>query len=109
MHRTESTEVSRFFTVPRSSQDLMERFELVYRTTRMGRGGTFNIIKAIGSDALFALMIVSKAVDREAGTDYSSRVQRYYSHVLDTDPAIAVAQTDVKGDRLLRPPRAGRP
>lgn len=101
--REHGGEVSRFFTVPRSSQDLMERFELVYRTTRMGRGGTFNIIKAIGSDALFALMIVSKAVDREAGTDYSSRVQRYYSHVLDTDPAIAVAQTDVKGDRLLRP------
>lgn len=95
-------EMSAFFSVPRSGSDLMERYNLIYSTTRFGRG-TFNIIKAIGSDALFALMLIAKRVDATTGSNYYERVSRYYDYIVNNDLAIAVAQTDVKGDRNLRP------
>jgi len=46
---------------------------------------------------------VSAAVDHQYGTEYASRVQAYYEHCRDNDLALAVAQTDVKGDRSLGP------
>ncbi|WP_054853093.1 4-hydroxyphenylacetate 3-hydroxylase N-terminal domain-containing protein [Vulcanisaeta distributa] len=96
--------ISRFYKVPRSPSDLIERFRLIYNTTLLGRGGMFNIMKTIGSDALFGLMIASKQLDRaRGGTNYYDRVMRYYEHVVKDDITIAVAQTDVKGDRMLRP------
>ncbi len=94
--------ISSFYKVPKSSSDLIERFKLIYETTRLGRG-MFNIIKAIGSDALFALMIVSKKIDKTIGTNYYERVMKYYEYVVRNDLALAVAQTDVKGDRSKRP------
>ena len=95
-------EISSFYKVPRGPSDLKERFRLIYETTRYGRG-MFNIIKAIGSDALFALMIVTKRMDKQLGTDYYKRVMEYYKYVVKNDLGLAVAQTDVKGDRSLRP------
>jgi 4-hydroxybutyryl-CoA dehydratase/vinylacetyl-CoA-Delta-isomerase len=95
-------EISSFYKIPRSFTDLVDRFNLIYETTRLGRG-MFNIIKAIGSDALFALMIITKRMDKELGTDYYKRVMKYYEYVVKNDLALAVAQTDVKGDRSLRP------
>jgi len=94
--------ISRFYKIPRSPGDLLERFRLIYETTRLGRG-MFNIIKAIGSDALFALMIISRRVDKAFGTNYHERVMDYYRYVVENDLALAVAQTDVKGDRSRRP------
>ncbi len=93
---------SKFFRVPRNSQDLMERHGLIYGLT-MYCNGIFNISQAIGSDALFALLITSRRVDRERGTDYTKRVENYLAHVRDKDLTIATAQTDVKGDRSKRP------
>lgn len=95
-------EISAFFKIPRSSGDLIERYNLIYLTTRFGRG-TFNIIKAIGSDALFALMLIAKRIDAMTRSNYAERVAKYYEYIVKNDLAIAVAQTDVKGDRLLRP------
>ena len=95
-------EISKFYKIPRNPSDLNERFELIYETSRYGRG-LFNIIKAIGSDALFALLMVTKRMDSDLGTDYHSRVMKLYKYVVENDLGIAVAQTDVKGDRSLRP------
>ncbi len=95
-------EVSQYFRFPRGSADLLARHKLVYDTT-MRCNGVFNISQAIGSDALFALSAVSRKVDAAAGTDYSKRVRDYYRHVATKDLTIAVAQTDVKGDRSKRP------
>ncbi|MGC8622236.1 MAG: 4-hydroxyphenylacetate 3-hydroxylase N-terminal domain-containing protein, partial [Caldisphaera sp.] len=50
---------SKFYKIPRNGNDLIERFNLIYETSKLGRG-SFDVIKAIGSDALFALMIVAK-------------------------------------------------
>ena len=60
-------------------------------------------MQAIGSDALFSLMIVTRKVDRKYGTNYYDRVMKYYEYVVGNDLAIAVAQTDVKGNMAKRP------
>ena len=100
--------ISTFYKIPKNSKDLNKRFELIYETSRYGRG-LFNIIKAIGSDALFALMMVTKKMDQELGTDYYSRVMKFYEYVIENDLGLAVAQTDVKGDRSLRPHQQNDP
>ncbi|WP_338603283.1 4-hydroxyphenylacetate 3-hydroxylase family protein [Sulfolobus tengchongensis] len=94
--------VSKFFKVPSSSQDLLDRHKLIYDLT-LYCNGIFNISQAIGSDAIFALMITAKQVDRKYGTDYSKHVENYLQKVAKEDLTIATAQTDVKGDRSKRP------
>ncbi|MEM4769195.1 MAG: 4-hydroxyphenylacetate 3-hydroxylase family protein [Saccharolobus sp.] len=94
--------ISKFFKIPTNSQDLLERHKLIYDLT-LYCNGIFNISQAIGSDAIFALMITAKQVDRKYGTDYYKRVEKYFERVAKEDLTIATAQTDVKGDRSKRP------
>jgi aromatic ring hydroxylase len=94
--------ISKFFKIPRNTSDLLERHELIYNST-MYCNGVFNISQAIGSDALSALMITTKKLDKKYGTDYYKRVEKYYQKVIKEDLTIALAQTDVKGDRAKRP------
>ncbi|MGC9134344.1 4-hydroxyphenylacetate 3-hydroxylase N-terminal domain-containing protein [Caldisphaera sp.] len=93
---------SKFYKIPRNGNDLIERFNLIYETSKLGRG-SFDVIKAIGSDALFALMIVAKKTDSYFKTHYYENVMKFYEYVIKNDLGLAVAQTDVKGDRDLRP------
>jgi len=95
-------EVSRYFVVPRSSSDLISRHRLVYDST-MACSGIFNISQAIGSDAIFALHLVSRETDLKHHKEYSQRVKNYHESVAKNDLTLAVAQTDVKGDRKKRP------
>lgn len=94
--------ISRYFKVPKNTNDLLERHKLIYEDT-LRFDGLFNIVQAIGSDALFSLMIIARKVDRKYGTNYYDRVMKYYEYVVKNDLAIAVAQTDVKGNRAKRP------
>ena len=94
--------VSKFFKIPTNSQDLLDRHKLIYDMT-LYCNGIFNISQAIGSDAIFALMITAKQVDRKYGTDYYKRVEKYFERVAKEDLTLATAQTDVKGDRSKRP------
>ncbi len=93
---------SRYFNHPQNADDLLKRNLLIEETTKRCRG-SLNIVKAIGTDALFALHIVTWLMDRELGTKYSERVKDFRAHCEKNDLAMAVAQTDVKGDRGLRP------
>jgi aromatic ring hydroxylase len=98
-HDPEMGPVSAFYKIPHGVDDLLKRHELIKESTRYCNG-VFNIVQAIGSDALFALFITaSKSGDRV----FHERVQKYYRYVVENDLATAVAQTDVKGDRSLRP------
>ncbi len=100
--------ISRYFRIPRDVRDLLRREELIETVTRVG--DTFvPLVKEIGTDALFALMIVCAEVDRSAGTSYLERVKQFYAHCRDGDLAMAVAQTDAKGDRSLRPHQQPHP
>ena len=67
-------------------------------------GGTLVVlIKEIGTDCLFALHLVAKQMDKKLGTAYLPRVRAIYEHCRNNDLAMAVAQTDVKGDRSRGP------
>jgi len=60
------------------------------------------VLKEVGSDALFALLRTLDGPELEKAT-------AYYRHVRDDDVALAVAQTDVKGDRSLPPHAQAEP
>jgi 4-hydroxybutyryl-CoA dehydratase/vinylacetyl-CoA-Delta-isomerase len=95
-------EISRYYLLSRSPSDLLARHRLVYDSTT-ACNGVFNISQAIGSDAISALSIVASKVDRSQGTEYAGRVESYRRHVAENDLTLAVAQTDAKGNRKLRP------
>ena len=98
----EGGEYSRYYQIPRTPDDLLQRSRLIEAATTEG-ATLVVLIKEIGTDALCGLLRVSSAVDAEHGTGYQARVQAFYEHCRDNDLAVAVAQTDVKGDRGLRP------
>lgn len=105
--------ISRYFALPRTSDDLVLRSKLIETATRLG-GTLVVLIKEIGSDALFALHLVAQQVDAalvKAGqpAPYLERVRRFYAHCRDNDLAMAVAQTDVKGDRGRGPSEQEHP
>lgn len=92
-------EHSAYFRVPKSSDDLLRRSRLIETATREA-GTLVVLVKEIGTDALFALMRVLGRFDKTEGL---SRVNAFYQRCRDGDLAMAVAQTDVKGDRGRRP------
>ncbi|MBI3971373.1 MAG: gamma-aminobutyrate dehydratase [Chloroflexi bacterium] len=94
--------VSRYFVPPRNADDLLARSRLIETATRLG-GTLVVLIKEIGSDALYALSIVAAELDRRTGSAYALRVRALLERCAAEDLAIAVAQTDVKGDRSLGP------
>jgi aromatic ring hydroxylase len=95
-------EQSRYYATPTSGDDLLARSRLIEEATRLG-GTLVVLVKEIGTDALFALGNVAKEVDDCVGTTYGARVRNFHDHCARNDLAIAVAQTDVKGDRSLGP------
>jgi aromatic ring hydroxylase len=88
-------EYSAFYRVPRSVDDLLARSELIEVVTALG-GTLVTLVKEIGSDALFAL-------ERSLRGEARDRARSYHRHCRERDLAVAVAQTDVKGDRSLAP------
>jgi 4-hydroxybutyryl-CoA dehydratase/vinylacetyl-CoA-Delta-isomerase len=98
----DGSEYSRYYQIAKSADDLLKRSALIEQATAAG-GTLVVLIKEIGSDALFALMRVASAVDAKYGSAYAGRVGDFYRHCRSNDLAVAVAQTDVKGDRSLGP------
>ena len=99
---------SRYFKKPAGTEDLLNRREMIERSTRLG-GSVVLLIKEIGTDALFALDLVSRMVDAKAGTNYGGRVAAFHRKCRREDLALAVAQTDAKGDRSLLPSQQEHP
>ena len=99
---------SRYFKKPENADDLLKRREMIERSTRLG-GSVVLLIKEIGSDALFALDLVTQHLDDNKGTDYNQRVAAFHTECKRRDLSLAVAQTDVKGDRRLLPSQQAHP
>ena len=99
---------SRFYHVPQNAEDLRRRRDLIATGTQLG-STVVPLIHEIGSDALFGLLNVTSAMDQARGTSYLPRVQRFLADARREDWALAVAQTDAKGDRLKRPHQQERP
>jgi aromatic ring hydroxylase len=96
------TPYSRYYKLPRNGDDLLDRSRLIEGATALG-GTLVVLVKEIGTDALFALHLIAHELDRRKGTAYLDRVKKFYEHARHGDLALAVAQTDVKGDRSRSP------
>ena len=95
-------EMSRYFLPPQNAEQLLKRSELIETACR--EGGTLVVLaKVVGSDALFGLLRTAKKVDAACGTSYYRRVKAFYDYCCKEDVNFALAQTDTKGDRALRP------
>jgi len=90
---------STYYHIPRGTQDLLDRSKLIETGTALG-GTLVLLIKEIGTDALFALMRLLARAGEAQGLE---RVRTVYRRYRDGDLALAVAQTDAKGDRSKRP------
>ncbi len=96
-----SREIPVLYRRPRSAADVLARSVAIELTTAHG-ACIPPLIKEIGTDALLALLRVTE------GEAYE-RVLAFYEHCRDGDLAIAVAQTDVKGNRSLAPHQQADP
>lgn len=94
-------EHSAYYKVPRDAEDLLARMRLIDASTAEG-GTVVTLIKEIGTDATFALL-------RKLTGEARDKVQAFHDHCRDNDLAVAVAQTDVKGDRSLGPSKQADP
>ncbi|MGH2765342.1 MAG: 4-hydroxyphenylacetate 3-hydroxylase N-terminal domain-containing protein [Actinomycetota bacterium] len=90
---------SSYYRIPRSADDLLARSRLIELGTTEG-GTLVLLIKEIGTDALFALMRILAAAGERDGEE---RVRAFHRRCRNEDAALAVAQTDVKGDRSRHP------
>ncbi len=93
---------SRYYHLPSKAEDLLKRSQLISASTREA-ATLVVLIKEIGTDALFALHIVAEEMAKRGKPEYKERVQKYYQMCRDRDYSVAVAQSDVKGDRSLGP------
>ncbi len=100
--------INRFYKIPRNADDLLQRRELIAGATYAGRA-IIQLIREIGTDFLFAHTIVSHSMQETTKAPYYERLQAYHRSVAETDLAMAVAQTDVKGDRSLGPAEQEHP
>lgn len=95
---------SRYFKIPTDADDLLRRSALIEAATREGRT-LVTLIKEIGTDALLWLSTMAPTL----GEPYGTRIRQFYEYCRDGDLAMAVAQTDVKGDRSLGPSQQADP
>lgn len=99
VHREAGEDFSAYYRVPRNAQDLQERSRLIEAGTAEGATLVL-LIKEIGTDAIFALQ---RVLARDGISEGLERLTKFYRHCREHDLALAVAQTDVKGDRGKRP------
>jgi 4-hydroxybutyryl-CoA dehydratase/vinylacetyl-CoA-Delta-isomerase len=92
-------EYSAYYRIPRHTQDLLDRTKLIELGTELGATLVI-LIKEIGTDALFAL---KRVLTRKHEAQGMKRLEAFYLSCREKDLALAVAQTDVKGDRSKRP------
>ena len=106
--REGGTEYSRYYHLPRNGADLLKRSQLIAASTREG-ATLVVLIKEIGTDALLALHIIGERMAAAGKPAYRERIAKYHQLCRDNDLAVAVAQTDVKGDRSLGPTAQDHP
>jgi 4-hydroxyphenylacetate 3-monooxygenase/4-hydroxybutyryl-CoA dehydratase/vinylacetyl-CoA-Delta-isomerase len=98
-HLTGQT-INRFTNVNRSSDDLLKKQRMIRQACHL-TGGC--IQRCMGCDAINALHFVTYEVDKAYGTEYHKRFLKFLEYFQKNDLTAAAAQTDVKGNRSLRP------
>lgn len=94
-------EHSAFYALPRGAEDVFRRSKMIEEGTAVG-ATVVPLIKEIGTDGIFAMLRVLEGEGRE-------RAEAFWRHCRDEDLALALAQTDVKGDRGKAPHQQADP
>jgi 4-hydroxyphenylacetate 3-monooxygenase/4-hydroxybutyryl-CoA dehydratase/vinylacetyl-CoA-Delta-isomerase len=92
--------INRFTHINQSAEDLLKKQEMIRKACHL-TGGC--IQRCMGCDAINALSVITYETDKAHGTDYHRRFTEYLKYFQREDLTAAMAQTDVKGDRSLRP------
>lgn len=98
--------INRFTHISQSTDDLMKKQEL---TRMLCRKSGRCIQRCMGVDALNGLSVVTKEIDEVTGSNYHERFCNYLKWFQENDLVGNAAQTDVKGDRSLRPHQQADP
>jgi len=94
--------INRWNHIHQSTEDLLKKQKITREFSHMS--GTC-IQRCMGADMMNALSVVSKEADEmnSGKTEYHARFLNFLKDWQEKDMIGAAAQTDVKGDRLLRP------
>jgi len=98
----EGEDVSFVFFSPRNSEDLFRRREIIQTLGRIANGCPGGA-KLTGIDGLNGLSVITRRIDAAKATNYAQRFDAFQKYLQKTDPAVALAMTEVKGDRSKRP------
>lgn len=92
--------INRYTHMHQSQDDLLKKQKMTRMyCRRVGRC----VQRCMGIDVMNALSVVTKRMDDELGTEYHKRFLNYLEYYQENDLVGNAAQTDVKGDRSLRP------
>ena len=92
--------VNRFTHIHRSTDDLVDKVKL---QRLLGRQTGTCFQRCVGLDALNALEITTFEMEKELGTPYHRRFNRFLEQVQEENAVCDGAMTDPKGDRGRRP------
>jgi len=96
---TSGKRVNRFLHVNESSDDLLNKLELV----RLVCQETGCAMRYLSMDGINALYEGTHRIDQEENTEYQQRFLSYLHDIQASDLTVGIAMTDAKGDRSLRP------
>ena len=103
IEKDEDGELVPFIYMPQKNMDdLLRLREWVKLQARVCFGKPSGA-KFVGKDGLNAVTVVAPRIDRQFGTNYAANVEAYRKYLQKNDLSLALAMTDVKGDRSLRP------
>ncbi|MHA1968260.1 MAG: 4-hydroxyphenylacetate 3-hydroxylase family protein [Candidatus Hodarchaeales archaeon] len=104
-HITNET-INRFTHIHQSTEDLLKKQEMTRRICRYTGGCIF---RCMGIDAMNALSVITHRAEAMTGKPYNQRWLEYLKFWQKNDIVATSAQTDVKGDRSLRPHQQADP
>lgn len=90
------------FSAIKSKEDMLRLREVVKVLARTCLGKPAGA-KFVGKDGLNSVTVASRRIDKKYGTHYTENVENYRKYLQKNDLALALAMTDIKGDRMLRP------
>lgn len=98
--------INRFTHIHQSTEDLLKKQELTRHICRYSGGCIF---RCMGIDSMNALSVITHRAEAMTGKPYNQRWLKYLKFWQDNDIVATCAQTDVKGDRSLRPHQQADP
>lgn len=93
-------EVNRFTQLFENLEDLKAKVKMI-RLYAQKTGTCF--MRCTGLDAMNSVAAITYEIDKKYGTDYHQRALKYIKYVQENDLAVYTGNSDVKGDRSLRP------